>query len=93
MSTLQQDTRQLTAHIDGDHEGRIEQDGWGITIRVDHAEDPEMIRELVRRWNAHNAMRDALEAICDLPADDQGQRTIPAGYLDQARTAIEQATK
>ena len=49
--------------------------------------------ELVRRWNAHNAMRDALEAICDLPADDQGQRTIPAGYLDQARTAIEQANK
>jgi hypothetical protein len=34
---------------------------------------------------------EALEAICDLPADDAGDRTIPAGFLDQARAAIAKA--
>jgi hypothetical protein len=34
---------------------------------------------------------EALEAVCDLPADDTGDRTIPAGFLDQARAAIAKA--
>jgi hypothetical protein len=33
----------------------------------------------------------ALEAVCNLPADDAGNRTIPAGFLDQARAAIAKA--
>jgi hypothetical protein len=47
--------------------------------------------ELVKRWNAHPELLAALEAICDLPADDQGDRVIPAGFLDQARAAIDNA--
>jgi hypothetical protein len=34
---------------------------------------------------------EALEAVCDLPADDSGDRTVPAGFLDQARAAIAKA--
>jgi hypothetical protein len=34
---------------------------------------------------------EALEAVCDLPADDSGDRTIPPGFLDQARAAIAKA--
>jgi hypothetical protein len=66
------DTRKLTAHIDSDHEGRIEQDGWGITCRVDHAEDPELIRELVRRYNAFPALVEALDSLMyELKAIDE----------------------
>jgi hypothetical protein len=36
-------------------------------------------------------LQEALEAVCDLPADDTGDRTIPAGFLDQARAAIAKA--
>ena len=92
MSTLQQDTRQLTAHIDGDHEGRIEQDGWGITIRVDHAEDPEMIRELVRRWNAHNELVEALGACMAMMEWEKSNGPEQAAY-DKGQAALKQATK
>jgi hypothetical protein len=34
---------------------------------------------------------DALQALYDLPADDAGERIIPAGFLDQARAAIAKA--
>jgi hypothetical protein len=34
---------------------------------------------------------EALEAVCALPPDDAGERTIPAGFLDQARAAITKA--
>jgi hypothetical protein len=34
---------------------------------------------------------EALNAVCDLPADDTGDRTVPAGFLDQARAAIAKA--
>ena len=33
----------------------------------------------------------ALDAICWLPADDEGNRVIPAGFLDDARAAIQKA--
>lgn len=56
------DKRKLTAHIDHNHGGRIEADGWGITASVDHAEDPEMIRELVKRWNMHEELVEQLKA-------------------------------
>ena len=54
-------------------------------------EVPAIASELVKRWNAHPELLAALEAICDLPADDQGDRVIPAGFLDQARAAIDNA--
>lgn len=33
-------------------------------------------------------LRTALQAICDLPADDNGVREIPPGFLDNARALI-----
>lgn len=33
-------------------------------------------------------LRTALQAICDLPADDYGVREIPPGFLDNARALI-----
>jgi hypothetical protein len=42
----------------------------------------------LRLLHAASDLLEALEAICDLPADDAGDRTIPAGFLDQARAAI-----
>lgn len=59
------DTRKLTSHIDHDHGGRIEADGWGITAHIDHAEDPQMIAELVRRWNAYPMLVEMLERIAE----------------------------
>ena len=47
--------------------------------------------EIVKRWNAYPELVSALEALCDLPADDQGDRVIPAGLLDQTRAAIDNA--
>lgn len=44
--------------------------------------------ELVRRWNAYPELIKALEGIVDLPSDDNGERTIPAGFLDQARQLL-----
>ena len=35
---------------------------------------------------------DALESILNLPVEDNGERVIPAGYLDAARAAIAKAT-
>lgn len=34
---------------------------------------------------------EALEAIIDIPADDEGNRAIPAGFLNEARAAISDA--
>lgn len=34
----------------------------------------------------------ALESILNLPVDDSGERIIPPGYLDDARSAIAKAT-
>lgn len=71
------DTRKLSAHIDHDHGGRIETDGWGISASVDHAEDPEMIRELVRRWNAYPELVAALDMVQEaLAAHRDGSRVI-----------------
>ena len=51
----------------------------------------ENAAEIVKRWNAYPELVSALEALCDLPADDQGDRVVPAGFLDQARAAIDNA--
>ena len=47
---------------------------------------------IVRACNAHDDLLAALNDLCDLPADDEGNRTIPAGMLDAARAAINKAT-
>lgn len=59
---MNMETATVRTLIDHDHGGRIETDGWGISASVDHAEDPEMIRELVRRWNAFPALVAKLSA-------------------------------
>jgi len=64
--------------------------GGRVITRLE-LENIEAMREVRRRYNAHAALVEALEAICDLPADDQGERTIPAAFLDQARQALTNA--
>lgn len=79
------DTRKLRAHIDHDHGGRIESDGWGITATVDHAEDPELIRELVRRWNGYLALVRHLDNLL-AELEDTGA-ALPA-TVQEARQAL-----
>jgi hypothetical protein len=47
--------------------------------------------DLHLRMAAHDLL-EALQVLCDLPANDSGERTIPAGFLDQAHAAIAKAT-
>ena len=58
------------------------------TVTQDGHEDGA---ELVKRWNEYPDLLAALEAIEDLPVDDNGERVIPSGFLDQARAAIAKA--
>ena len=63
-------------------------------IAIHDADDNELAawcdEDLLLRLAAPDLL-EALQAICDLPADDEGERTIPADFLDQARAAIAKA--
>ena len=39
----------------------------------------------------NDELSDVVKSILDLPIDDYGERTIPAGFLDKARAAIAKA--
>lgn len=47
----------------------------------------EVAKHLGRPFSAAADLLAAVDEICDLPADDSGERIIPPGFLDKARKA------
>jgi hypothetical protein len=56
--------------------------------RSDTHEDGRLAHEISRRHNAFPALVEALDSIESLSVDDNGDRIVPAGFLDEARALL-----
>ncbi len=74
--------------VGGDEQLVAEAQGWNK--RTNEEREANAAR-LAHCWNCHDELVACLDEIHDLPADDEGVRTIPAGFLDRTRAALKAA--
>ena len=96
------DTRKKLSIEESAHEHEMEiQDQDGQRLGTVWLESPDTATgeemafgvELVRRWNSFPALVEALEKIEALPVNDDGERVVPPGFLNDAREALKAASE